>query len=97
MLEDYYAFKDWAGIKSTYQFTRKRCDRRPEKDTIEVSYYISSLPDSKRISRTIRGHWKIENQLHYILDVYLSEDGWSKWAGEAAKNMVLLGRIDLEL
>lgn len=33
-------------------------------------------------------------QLHYILDVYLGEDVWSKRAGEAAKSMVLLGKID---
>jgi ISPg2, transposase len=69
MLEDYYDFKDWTGIKSTYQLTRKRCDKRSDKDTIELSYYISSVPDSKRVFRTIRGHWKIENQLHYMLDV----------------------------
>ena len=35
------------------------------------------------------------NQLHYMLDVYLGEDGWSKRAGEAAKNMELLAKIDL--
>lgn len=29
------------------------------------------------------------------LDVYLGEDGWSKRAGEAAKNMELLAKIDL--
>lgn len=32
-----------------------------------------------------------------MLDVCLSEDGWSKRAGEAAKNMELLVKIDLEL
>ena len=32
-----------------------------------------------------------------MLDIYLGEDCWSKHTGEAAKNMVLLGRIDLEL
>ena len=30
-----------------------------------------------------------------MLDVYLGEDGWSKRAGEAAKNMKLLAKIDL--
>ena len=30
-----------------------------------------------------------------MLDVYLGEDGWSKRAGEAAKNMELLAKIDL--
>ena len=53
------------------------------------------MEDSKRVFRPIRDHWKIENQLHYMLDVYLGEDGWSKRAGEAAKNMELLVKIDL--
>ena len=60
-----------------------------------MSYYISSIEDSKRIFRAIRDHWKIENQLHYMLDVYLGEDGWSKRAGEAAINMELMAKIDL--
>ena len=95
MLEDPYAFKGWAGIKSIHQLSRKRYDKRSGKETIEVSYYISSVEDSKRVFRAVRDQWKIENQLHYMLDVYLGEDGWSKRAGEAAKNMELLAKIDL--
>ena len=91
MLEDSYAFKDWAGIKSIHQLSRKHYDKRSGK----ISYCISSVEDSKRVFRAIRDHWKIENLLHYMLDVYLSEDGWSRPAGEGAKNMELLAKIDL--
>ena len=86
MFDDSYAFKDWAGIKSIHRITRKRYDKHQGKETTEMSYYISSIEDSKHIFRAIRDHWKIENQLHYMLDVYLGEDGWSKRAGEAAKH-----------
>jgi len=95
MLEDSYAFKDWAGIKSIHQLSRKHYDKRSGKETIKISYCISSVEDSKRVFRAIRDHWKIENLLHYMLDVYLSEDGWSRPAGEGAKNMELLAKIDL--
>ena len=95
MLDDSYAFKDWAGINRIHRITRKRYDKRQGKETTEMSYYISSIEDSKRILRAIRDHWKIENQLHYMLDVYLGEDGWSKRAGEAAINMELMAKIDL--
>jgi len=95
MLDDSYAFKDSAGIKSIHQITRKRYDKHQGKETTEMSYYISSIEDSKRIFRAIRDHWKIENQLHYMLDVYLGEDGWSKRAGEADINMELMAKIDL--
>ena len=60
-----------------------------------ISYCISSHEDSKRIFRGIRKYWQIKNQLHYMLDVYLGEDVWSKRAGEAAKNMELVAKIDL--
>ena len=56
MLEDDYAFKRWTGIKSIYQLTRKRCDKRSGKGTIETSYYISSVPDSKCAFHAIRDH-----------------------------------------
>ena len=56
MLEDYYTFKDWAGIKSAYQLTRKRCDKRSDKDTIEISYYISSMEDNKHVFRATHNH-----------------------------------------
>ena len=92
---DSYAIKDWKGIKSIHQLTRKRCDKRTGKETTEVSYYISSHEDSKRIFRGIRQHWQIEKQLHYMLNVYLGEDGWSKRAGEAAKNIELVAKINL--
>lgn len=69
MLEDSYAFKDWAGIKSIHQLSRKHYDKRSGKETIKISYCISSVEDSKRVFRAIRDHWKIENLLHYMLDV----------------------------
>lgn len=75
--------------------TRRRCEKHSGKETIEASYYISSREDSGRILRAIRDHWKIEHQLHYMLDVFLGEDGWVKRAGEAAKNMELMAKVDL--
>ncbi len=56
MQEDSYAFKDWARIKSIHQLTRKRYDKHSGKETCEVSYYICSLQDSKRVFRAIRDH-----------------------------------------
>jgi predicted transposase YbfD/YdcC len=43
--------------------------------TTEVSYFISSLrPNARRIGPAIRGHWSIENGLHWVLDVVFRED-----------------------
>ena len=37
----------------------------------------------------------MENQLHYILDVFLGKNGWIKRLGEASKNMELLVKTNL--
>jgi predicted transposase YbfD/YdcC len=40
------------------------------KTTIERRYFLSNLSlSAKEFSRIIRGHWRIENQLHWVLDV----------------------------
>ncbi len=47
--------------------------------TVEVVYGISSLAveeaDARRLLGLTRGHWGIENKLHYVRDVTLGEDG----------------------
>jgi predicted transposase YbfD/YdcC len=41
----------------------------------EVAYFISSLPPKVRaLAKHVRGHWSVENSLHWTLDVTFSED-----------------------
>ena len=58
-------------------------------------YCISSHEDSEYVFRNVRRHWQIEKQIHYRLDVYLGEEGWSTRGGEAVKNMELVAKFDL--
>lgn len=42
---------------------------------MEWRYFISSLPPRvKTFARCVRGHWGIENRLHWSLDVTFAED-----------------------
>ncbi len=44
------------------------------------AYYISSLTESAQVfAKIIRGHWKIENQLHCLLRFFFSLQLLSLW------------------
>ncbi len=46
-----------------------------ETETVERRYYIHSIPaDAKRFAHAVRGHWDVENRLHWRLDVVFAED-----------------------
>jgi len=64
----------------------------------ETRYFISSLAaDAKHLARAIRGHWGIENGLHWVLDVYFNDDRSRARQEHAAANLGLLRRWVLSL
>jgi predicted transposase YbfD/YdcC len=66
----------------------------------EWHYYISSL-DARRTARQfadyIRGHWSVENNLHWQLDVSFDEDHRRSRKGHGAENFSRLCRLSLNL
>ncbi len=66
--------------------------------TVERRYYLSSLPlDVATFARAVRGHWGVENKLHWVLDVQMREDQSRARAGYAAENLATLRRLALNL
>jgi predicted transposase YbfD/YdcC len=64
----------------------------------ERRYYLSSLPlDIERFARAVRGHWGIENKLHWVMDVRFGEDQSRARNGHAAENLATLRRLALNL
>jgi hypothetical protein len=63
--------------------------------SVEVTYFITSLPperaDAARLLTLIRGHWGIENRLHYVRDVTFDEDRSTVRSG-AAPQVMAAGR-----
>lgn len=69
-----------------------------EKTSTETRYYLCSLkPDPIVFARSVRGHWGIENSLHWVLDVTFREDDSRKRLGHSPANMAILRRIALML
>lgn len=65
--------QEWVGLESLIKV--ERIGTRAEKAYHQVAYYISSLVSSATdFAQGIRGHWKIENSLHWVKDVIFHED-----------------------
>lgn len=86
----------WKGLKSFGMVESIRKEKG--KSTIERRYYLSSLPlDIQRFARAVRGHWGVENNLHWCLDVTFREDDSRARTKNAAQNLATLRRIALNL
>lgn len=69
-----------------------------DKITRETRYYISSLPNGvQRFAEAVRDHWRIENQLHWVLDIAFREDDNRVRDRNAATNLSILRRFALSL
>jgi predicted transposase YbfD/YdcC len=64
----------------------------------ESRYFITSLSqDAKQLAEYIRGHWSIENQLHWILDVDFREDDSRIRKDNAPENLAVIRHIALNI
>ena len=88
----------WLGMLSVVMVTRVVWCQATGVQSTEVSYFLSSLsPNARRIGHAIRGHWSIENELHWVLDVVFREDARRVYDRTTAENVALLNRLALSL
>jgi predicted transposase YbfD/YdcC len=86
----------WPDLRSIARATRVWQENGVEKS--EVRYFISSLAaNAKVLGEAIRGHWGIENGLHWVLDMYFGEDRSRARTEHAAANLATLRRWILSL
>jgi predicted transposase YbfD/YdcC len=86
----------WTGLKSIGMVESERNVRGVV--SIEQRYYILSIEsDVLRFSQSVRSHWSIENQLHWILDVGFDEDTSQCCRGHSAENLAVIRHIGINL
>ncbi|MBX3656785.1 MAG: ISAs1 family transposase, partial [Ramlibacter sp.] len=82
-------FLQWRDVGQVCQLTRTTT--RNGETTTEVQYAITSAPpalaDASRLLEWWRGHWGIENGLHWVRDVSFGEDASRIRTGAAPQNL----------
>lgn len=93
--QDEPVFTEWDGVKSLVMAVREYTDAKGQLQ-VGTRYFISSLPPKvKVLAEAVRNHWKIENQLHWVLDVTFRED--RSRARDAQANLGVLRRVALSM
>jgi len=69
-----------------------------DKSRFETRYYISSARlTAARAAEAVRGHWGIENRLHWVLDVVFRDDQSRLRKGHGATNMAIVRHFAINL
>jgi len=91
---DALAGSGWQGlVRSVIRVERYRLERSAKtglwKEASETSYHVANfVPSAPFAAHAIRGHWGIENRLHYTRDTTMGED-----ASRVRKNPAIMARI----
>lgn len=87
----------WTDVKAVALVGRER-RVKGEKNVSSSRYYITSLRcGAKKLAGYIRGHWGVENGLHWCLDVSFGEDGSRTRSGHAGANLAMVRRAGLSM
>jgi len=86
---------DWTGLQAVGRVESTRIIG--DQISTECRYFLCSFPHLDRFAATVRGHWGIENQQHWVLDVQFGEDACRTRKNHSAENLALVRRMALNL
>jgi predicted transposase YbfD/YdcC len=95
--KDFEGKEDWKDIRSFVMVVRETTNNDGT-TTVGIRYFISNLaPRADTLSEVVRSHWKIENHLHWQLDVSFNEDRNRAHRKNAQANLGVLRRVALSM
>lgn len=92
-----YGVEEWKGLQRIIH-VKRRTTRKGHTSSTD-SYYITSLniDDAKQFATGIRGHWSIENRLHWVKDVIQYEDDAGIKKGNGIETLSLLKNVAINI
>ena len=88
---------DWVKLRAFICYEKIMYDTQTGLDSVELRYFISSVTDAELCAEAIRGHWAVENVLHWHLDASFSDDDDMTTDKNAYYNFTALRRMALTL
>ena len=86
-------WKDIQSVGMVYRYSKDVVSGKLHEETM---YFISSLPPKVRaLAKHVRGHWAVENSLHWSLDVTFSEDASRNRKGNGPEIASIFRRLAL--
>lgn len=93
----YFECEKWAKLRS-FGMVRKTIEKQNGDKVVEKRYYISSLfRDINTFSEAIRGHWEIENKLHWHMDYTFKSDSNQTVNKKALFNLQIIKKFALNI
>ena len=95
--DDFPLKEKWPGLKAIGMACRWS-ERDDGKQSADIRYYITSrYLSGEKFAAAVRGHWGIENSLHWVLDVTFDEDQSRARDRRLADNIAWLRRLAIGL
>ena len=92
---------DWPFVSQVFILHSDRLDCRTQRRSLKIHYGVTSLPpmvaDAERLLELMRGHWAIENGLHYRRDVTFKEDACRMKSHQAAETLAVCNNLAIGL
>lgn len=96
-LDCLHAPERWPDLQSFAVITTERTIRGKATSTERRSYISSLVPDAQRMNQSVRLHWRVENSLHWCMDVVFGDDQMRACTDHAAHNLAVLRQFVLNL
>jgi predicted transposase YbfD/YdcC len=88
--------EEWAGLKSI-GCVRRTLEKLNGERTVETRYFIASITDIQVFAASVRGHWQVENKLHWQLDCTFKDGQNTTTRKHGAQNLQTIKRVALAI